>query len=903
MGNNDKERLRPIARSGQGGVQAMKRGSLFAKLSMGLSILLLTPLAAATAQSSPAAPAGPATPFEAEVAAAKGAMMGDPEQALRHARGAIALSARNPQPRARLIEEATGHWLEGEALIRVNRPEQARPAIERGMAIASRYVPRTKLQADLLKARAALSIVTGSVQPALRDLLVAHEIYRRLGESRSQAIVLQNLGSIYLEARDFDRALSYYEQANETYSDDPALTLAAHNNRGNALKELGRYADAEREFGLALQAARRAGSDLLQARILSNLASAEMLGGQLNRAEANVREGLAISQRSAVGWEPFLWGVRAQIALRRGDLQTARHLIERTFAGVDIDTSTLPYREFHDTARQIYFRLGDANAAFRHLAAFKRLDDEGRNVAASTSSALMTARFDAQNQELRIARLQAGQLQREAALASERQSLERLKLIGLIAAIVALIIFTVGFIAFRAVQRSRNRVAEANVKLNHAARHDALTDLPNRRYVRELLQERLAEANGDCALMLIDLDRFKAVNDTLGHEAGDALLLEVGNRLHEVLPEGAYAGRLGGDEFAAVVREASHGSLERVAGEIVQVLSAPYDIGGSSASIGASVGIAIGSSEAQSIDIVTRNADLALYHSKNTGRERFTFFEPWMLAEADERRRIEADLRAALIDNQFTVAYQPIVDAEVGEVVAFEALVRWQHPVRGEILPAQFIHVAEEAGLIRHIGDWVLRTACAEAARWPEHVKLAVNLSAVQVEAEGLVASVVSALAHSGLAPERLEFEVTESVFLREGPATGRTLDALRSLGVTLALDDFGTGYSSLGYLQRTEFSKIKIDRSFVRSAAEGNEDSLAIIKAIVSMARGLGMATTAEGVETEAERQLVRDLGCSQIQGFLVGRPEPRHTEAAEEPEVATLQVPPPRRRSTRAA
>ena len=882
----------------------MKSTSLIVTVLAALASVTMSPVAAQTAS-----PAAPSTPFEARVAQAKAAMMGDPEAALRHARAATALSQDNPDARARLIEEATGYWLEGEALIRVNRPQEARPAIERGMAIVARHGARTKLHADLLKARAALSQVTGQVQSALTDLLAAHEMFRALGEPRSQAIVLQNLASIYLEARDFQRALRYYEQANEAYSDDPALTLAAHNNRGRALKDLGRYADAEREFGLALVAARAIDSSLLEARILSNLASTQALRGNYAAADATAQRGLRISHQTAEGWEPFLWGVRAQIALGRGDLQTARRYIERTFAGVDLEQSTLPYSEFHDIARRVYYRLGDTDLAFRHLAAFKRLDDEGRNIAASTGAALMTARFDAANQELRIARLKAGQLQREADLAESQQSMERLKLIGLIGVLTALFIFTVGLIALRAIHRSRNRVAEANVKLSHAARHDALTGLPNRRYVRELLQERLLDgSNGrQCALMLIDLDRFKAVNDTLGHEAGDALLLQVGNRLHELLPEGAYAGRLGGDEFAAVLPVTTQATLEEIAGNIVKKLSESYEIVGTTASIGASVGVAVGSADAQSVDVVTRNADLALYHSKHTGRERFTFFEPWMLAEADERRRIEADLRTALIEDQFKVAYQPIVDAEREEVVAFEALVRWQHPTRGEVLPSQFIGVAEEAGLIRHIGDWVLRTACTEAARWPEHVKLAVNLSAVQVEAEGLVSSVVSALAYSGLAPDRLEFEVTESVFLREGKSTGRTLDALRSLGVSLALDDFGTGYSSLGYLQRTEFSKIKIDRSFIRSAAEGNEDSLAIIRAIVSMARGLGMATTAEGVETEAERQLVRELGCSQIQGFLIGRPEMRESPAPEQTEsgdnVAAIKAPPPRRRRIRAA
>jgi EAL domain-containing protein (putative c-di-GMP-specific phosphodiesterase class I) len=261
-----------------------------------------------------------------------------------------------------------------------------------------------------------------------------------------------------------------------------------------------------------------------------------------------------------------------------------------------------------------------------------------------------------------------------------------------------------------------------------------------------------------------------------------------------------------------------------------------------------------------------------------------------------------------MVEGQFSLAYQPIVDADQGEVVAFEALLRWQHPLRGDIAPARFIPIAEEAGLIRGIGDWVLRTACAEAATWPDHVKLAVNLSAVEVEAEGLVASVVSALAHSGLPAERLEFEVTESVYLRQGQATGKTLEALKALGVGLALDDFGTGYSSLGYLQRTDFSKIKIDRSFVKAAADGCKESLAIIQAIVSMAAGLGMATTAEGVETEAEKALVQRLGCTQIQGFLIGRPERREAVTPSSPTAAgstaenrSVDIPPIPRRAIR--
>ena len=353
-----------------------------------LAMIGMTPAVAAQAQ--PAIAASESS-YDAEIGAARAAMMADPQSALIHARAAALLSRNNQDAQARQIEEATCAWLEAEALMRVNRPQEARPAIDRGLAIVTEHAPRTKLHADLLRARAALSMVTGDVSSAHADLLAAREIFRALGETRSHAIVLQNLGSLYSEARDFERALAYFEESRRTHEGDPALTLSAHNNRGNAYKELGRFAEAEREFGLALEAARAMNSDLLEARILSNLASAQALRGDNAQAEMTVQLGLAIAQRSAPGWEPFLWGVRAQIALARHDLPTARAYIERTFAGVELDSSTMPYREFHETARLIYSNLGDATNASRHTTAFRRLDDQVRSIAASTSAALTTA--------------------------------------------------------------------------------------------------------------------------------------------------------------------------------------------------------------------------------------------------------------------------------------------------------------------------------------------------------------------------------------------------------------------------------------------------------------------------------------------------------------------------------
>jgi tetratricopeptide (TPR) repeat protein len=356
---------------------------------MSLALAGVSPAAMAQAQSATVAESG----FAVEVAAARAAMMGDPETALRHARAAIAISQSNTDASARPIEEATGAWLEAEALMRVNRPQEARPAIGHGLAIATEHAPNTKLHADLLRSRAALSMITGEISAAHADLLAAREIFRALSETRSQAIVLQNLGSLHSQARDFERALAYYEESRQVHSGDLSLTVSAHNNRGNALKEMGRFDEAEREFGLALAAAREMNSELLQARILSNLASAQTLRGNHDEAEASVELGLALAQRSAAGWEPYLWGVRAQIALARNDLPTARAYIERTFLGVDLDSSTMTYREFHETARRIYSSLGDADSASRHTIAFHRLDDQGTHIAVSTSAALVTGRF------------------------------------------------------------------------------------------------------------------------------------------------------------------------------------------------------------------------------------------------------------------------------------------------------------------------------------------------------------------------------------------------------------------------------------------------------------------------------------------------------------------------------
>lgn len=411
-----------------------------------------------------------------------------------------------------------------------------------------------------------------------------------------------------------------------------------------------------------------------------------------------------------------------------------------------------------------------------------------------------------------------------------------------------------------------------------AARTDPLTGLANRLLVRELIEEAgMRQWEGDChtALLLVDLDRFKLVNDTLGHAIGDLLLVEVGRRLESAVGDGGRVGRIGGDEFAIIWNGASdRASLASLADRVIAHLSKNVSIGAATLRVGATIGIAVGPADGDREEQLMRSADLALYRAKEAGRGGHAFFERYMFDEAEDHRLLEQDVREALSNDGLTLAYQPIVDAVSGAVIAHEALLRWRHPKRGDIPPDRFVPIIEDAGLIHQIGDWVIREACAEAARWERPLRVAVNISAAQLTGAGLAKTVLGALATSRLEPGRLELEVTESVFLGDDPATLASLERLRALGVRLVLDDFGKGYSSFGYLSRARFSKIKIDQSFVRGAADGARDCIAIVHAILALARGLGVETTAEGVETEAQAEVMRSLGCTQLQGYHFGHP-----------------------------
>jgi diguanylate cyclase (GGDEF)-like protein/PAS domain S-box-containing protein len=434
------------------------------------------------------------------------------------------------------------------------------------------------------------------------------------------------------------------------------------------------------------------------------------------------------------------------------------------------------------------------------------------------------------------------------------------------------------FLGFRGTATDTTAEVEALEQARHHALHDPLTGLPNRRLLAERLDRALALARreqGLVAVLCLDLDHFKGVNDTLGHRVGDRLLCAATERLAGLVRETDTVARVGGDEFTIVQIGATQPlDAEALCRRLIEDLSAPFVVEGEEVSIGISIGVAIADPDGPTADAVLQHADIALYRAKQDGRGTFRFFEPEMDAALQRRKTIERELRHALRAEELEVFYQPLVDIESGRVTSVEALVRWQHPVRGLVGPSEFVPIAEEIGLIVPLGEWVLRTACRQALRWPE-LKLAVNLSVTQVRQPDLIEIVAAVLAETGLTPERLELEITESVLLHDTAHAIAVIDGLRRLGVTVAMDDFGTGYSSLSYLQRFAFGKIKIDRSFV-SQIGADPEAAAIVRAVLGLGRSLSLRTSAEGVETAGQLAFLRAEGCQEAQGFLFSRPVP---------------------------
>jgi diguanylate cyclase (GGDEF)-like protein len=433
-------------------------------------------------------------------------------------------------------------------------------------------------------------------------------------------------------------------------------------------------------------------------------------------------------------------------------------------------------------------------------------------------------------------------------------------------------------VGLRGVATDVTEARRAEAKVAYMAHYDGLTDLPNRFLFNETLQRVLHRRRDDQthAVLCLDLDQFKSVNDTLGHPIGDRLLTHVARRLESCLDEKDVAARLGGDEFAVLLLDIEHADCARVAAEkIVAALSLPIDVDGQHIVTATSIGIALAPQDGDDVAELLKNADLALYDAKGNGRGRHSYFTPAMDEAARRRRELEIDLRAALGRGQLKLHYQPLINVETGAVTGYEALMRWSHPERGAVPPADFIPIAEEMGLIAQLGEWVIREAINELSRWPEHLHVAVNLSPAQMRSPTLISTVFSALANAKVSARRLELEITESVLMQDNETNIATLHHLRDLGVRISLDDFGTGYSSLNYLRSFPFDKIKIDRCFIQGI-DTNEDCRAIVSSVTTLAKQLGMITTAEGVERPEQLAEIANGGCTEAQGFLFSKAVP---------------------------
>ncbi len=417
----------------------------------------------------------------------------------------------------------------------------------------------------------------------------------------------------------------------------------------------------------------------------------------------------------------------------------------------------------------------------------------------------------------------------------------------------------------------------AEEQVSHMAHYDGLTDLANRFLFNETLGRAIKRRQGaaEIAVLCLDLDSFKSVNDTLGHPAGDKLLIETARRIEACVRPDDLVARLGGDEFAVLIKgKNAVAEAKAISERILASLSEPIDLDGHQIMSSTSIGIAAMDEGANEASLLMKRADLALYAAKEAGRNRLALYEDGMDEAAQARRQLEMDLRAALVSGEFELHYQPLINLQTGETTAFEALVRWNHPRRGIVMPDDFIPLAEETGLIVQLGEWVIRNACSEVAHWPEHLHVSVNLSPAQMRSSALIGTVFNAVASAGIAPERLQLEITETVLMHDSEVNLATLHKLRDFGVRIALDDFGTGYSSLNYLRSFPFDKIKIDKCFI-SEIEDNSDCQAIVHAVVTLANNLGMETTAEGVESSEQLQHLRDKGCTEAQGYLFSRPE----------------------------
>lgn len=826
----------------------------------GVCLLLGAFLVAPAPALSQSADGTPISSYREAVESAQALMMASPREALERARTAEAFIPAMSDISDPATAQATVWWLQAEALHRLGRAEDAYPVGSRALEALGDSPPNSKLHADILTALGRINKVLGGHGRALESYQSAYEIYREIGEPRSESLTLVGIASLYTDARQYERAIEYFRHALERYQ-DPALGLSANNNIANALTQLGRYDEAEAAFQEALAIATDMESASLEARVLENLAIMQVKAGRYDAAEENIDRAFdQVSDTPDLEWARFFWGVRAQIAFARGDTGTAIRHIERVFDGRDLTTTTQAYITYHEFAADLYASRGDWRQVAQHLRAFKRLDDERAEFAASANTALINAQFDFAVQEMEIDRLRIEALQRELALQNSRASQRVIVATAALALVLMLLIV--------AVVRQRSAKERANI-LARTLYEDSQTGLPSRAALERNLAGIAAGPEDAASVIALQLNRRKHLESVLGFTRFAEIQSRMAKRLCEldgidtvysISPGmlGVLTGRTEPDAALSLAKDC----VERLA-EPVRLAELDIDV-----SVRGGVGIGADP------ELCIRHATIAVHQAQHH-REPAAVFDPEQYGDPSQNLTLMNRMLTATRSGDMSMHYQPKLNLRTGRFQSAEALCRWYDPQQGFIPPSAFIHQAEEMGHIRALTEWTIQRVMADQRRFSEaghDICVATNISGALVCDTDFVRTALD-MVRDGAG--RVTFEITETAVMDDPELAIENLNRISEAGIRLSIDDYGSGLSSLAYLRSLPARELKLDRAFVQHVATSERDRM-VVKSTVDLAHNLGLDLVAEGVEDEAGLAIVKLLGCDWAQGFGLSKPLP---------------------------
>jgi len=822
---------------------------------------------ASAGQFAPAGAAERSDSYQSAIDQARGSMMANPAAALSHAEAAELVIQRDSGHETAPVDLARAWWLQSEALARLGRAEDSYAQALRALEALGPAAEADKLYADLLHSAGRGASRLGDYGGSLTYLQHAHEVYAEIGEIRSQAITLHSIAEIYMSAHEYERAAGYYQDAGALYSGDPSLDLALANNLGNAYRELGRFADALEHYRRARDIAETMDSPLLQVRILNNLGALYTDFDRHADAKLIVDGALAIAEREESSeWMRFLWGVRAKASFGQGDLTEAADEIGRTFDGLALDQTAYHFVEFHEAAAGIYEAMGDHQMAAQHLRAFKRLDDEGRDVAASANTALLGAQFDFAAQELEIEQLRTERLEQDLTLAENRARQRLMAALG--ALVTALALVALFAVRYRSAQERRRMLAKALYT-------DAETGLPSRADLVRRFAEAAGRQRAIHGVVAVEIERFAHLRAAVGFETTAELVRRLSERLSAAAdgqqPTVIAPGMLG---FLTTLTEEAE--LEAFAAGLQKTANTTIMCGALEIDVIALAGAAVD----EDGDRAIRHAALAIGEGRKARRP-VTLFKPGGARDASRNLALMSAMIAATRNGEMDLHYQPKLNLRTETYTSAEALCRWTDPERGAIAPDQFIPAAEETGRIRDFTEWALERAVSDQARFKEaghDIIVAVNMSGALLGDASFARQAADIVER---AAGKVSFEITETAVIADPERAIANLEMWTEAGIDLAIDDYGTGVSSLAYLKTLPARELKLDRSFIRHIATSRRDRL-LVKSTIDLAHNLGMEITAEGVEDEDALKVLRLLGCDLAQGFGLCRPVD-HARAVE--------------------